>query len=41
LSVKAERSLLDWIPVNSRLCAVRLDGSVRVNSYITRLQSKE
>ncbi|VDP95496.1 unnamed protein product [Echinostoma caproni] len=41
MSVKAERSLLDWIPVNSRLCAVRLDGSVRVNSYITRLQSKE
>ncbi|VDP77393.1 unnamed protein product [Echinostoma caproni] len=32
LSDKAECSLLDWISVNSRLCAVRLDGSVWVNS---------
>ncbi|VDP86948.1 unnamed protein product [Echinostoma caproni] len=36
LSVKAERSLLDWVPVSSRLCAVRLDGSVRINSYRTK-----
>ncbi|VDP70342.1 unnamed protein product [Echinostoma caproni] len=33
LCAKAERSLLDWIPVSSRLCALRLNGSVRVNSY--------
>ena len=30
LSRKAESALLDWFPVNSRLCAVRLNGSVRV-----------
>lgn len=24
--------MLHWIPVNSRLCVVYLDGSVRVNS---------
>ncbi|VDP92957.1 unnamed protein product [Echinostoma caproni] len=35
LSDKAERSLLDCIPVSSRLCAVRLDVSVRINSYRT------
>ncbi|KAK4474221.1 hypothetical protein MN116_000067 [Schistosoma mekongi] len=29
LSMKAEQALLDWIPVDSRLCAVRLNGSVR------------
>ncbi|KER26023.1 hypothetical protein T265_06658 [Opisthorchis viverrini] len=29
LSKQAEASLLDWIPVNSRLCAVRLATSVR------------
>jgi exonuclease III len=32
LSPRAEAALLDWIPVNSRLCAVRLEGSCRVNS---------
>ncbi|CAM0512289.1 unnamed protein product [Fasciola hepatica] len=30
LTDKAEAALLDWIPVNSRLCAVRLQGSVGV-----------
>ena len=30
LSEKAEKSLCDWIPVNSRLCAVRLATSVKV-----------
>ncbi|CAH8648439.1 unnamed protein product [Schistosoma mattheei] len=29
LSMRAEQALLEWIPVNSRLCAVRLNGSVR------------
>ena len=29
LSPRAELALLDWIPVDSRLCAVRLNGSVR------------
>ncbi|KAH9583805.1 Craniofacial development protein 2 [Schistosoma haematobium] len=28
-SPRAEIDLLDWIPVDSRLCAVRLDGTVR------------
>jgi len=32
LSPRAERALLDWIPVNSRLCAVRLAGSIKVNA---------
>ncbi|CAH8440761.1 unnamed protein product, partial [Schistosoma bovis] len=27
--MRAEQALLEWIPVNSRLCAVRLNGSVR------------
>ena len=36
LSSRAESSLLDWIPVNSRLCAVRLNGSVRVNKQRNR-----
>lgn len=31
LNCASERALIDWIPVNSRLCAVRLNGSVRVN----------
>ena len=31
LSQKAESALLDWIPVNSRLCAARLNGSVKAN----------
>nr|CAH8876408.1 unnamed protein product [Trichobilharzia regenti] len=29
LSTRAEKTLLDWIPVDSRMCAVRLNGSVR------------
>ncbi|CAH8485715.1 unnamed protein product [Schistosoma margrebowiei] len=29
LSMRAEQALLEWIPINSRLCAVRLNGSVR------------
>ena len=32
LSPKAESALLDWIPVNSRLCAVRLSGSIKINA---------
>lgn len=32
LSIRAERVLLDWVPINSRLCRVRLGGFVRVNS---------
>ena len=32
LSSRAEAALLDWIPVNSRLCAVRLDCNFKVNS---------
>ena len=32
LSDRAEAALLDWIPVDSRLCAVRLRGSCKVNS---------
>ena len=31
LSQKAESVLLDWIPVISRLCAARLNSSVKVN----------
>nr|CAX83711.1 endonuclease-reverse transcriptase [Schistosoma japonicum] len=27
--MRAEQALLEWIPVNSRLCAVQLNGSVR------------
>ncbi|KAA3674174.1 uncharacterized protein DEA37_0003034 [Paragonimus westermani] len=30
LSSRAEQCLFDWIPVNSRLCAVRLNTSVKV-----------
>ncbi|VDP31554.1 unnamed protein product [Schistosoma margrebowiei] len=29
LSPRAELALLEWIPVDSRLCAVRLNGTVR------------
>ncbi|VDO87021.1 unnamed protein product [Schistosoma curassoni] len=29
LSMSTGQTLLEWIPVNSRLCAVRLNGSVR------------
>lgn len=32
LSMRAERELLYWVPVNCRLCAVRLDGSVCIKS---------
>ncbi|KER27324.1 hypothetical protein T265_05644 [Opisthorchis viverrini] len=32
LSPRAERALLDWIPVNSRLCAVRLSSSIKLNA---------
>ena len=28
-SKKAEENLVDWIPVNSRICAVRLRNSIR------------
>ncbi|CAH8490989.1 unnamed protein product [Schistosoma margrebowiei] len=30
LSPRAELTLLEWIPVDSRLCAVRLNGTVRI-----------
>ncbi|CAH8518466.1 unnamed protein product [Schistosoma haematobium] len=30
LSTRAEAALIDWIPVNSRLCAVRLESSIKV-----------
>jgi exonuclease III len=30
LSQRAEEALLEWIPINSRLCAVRLAGSCKV-----------
>ena len=33
LSPRAESALLDWIPVNSRLCAVRLNGITKVNAH--------
>ncbi|CAH8560679.1 unnamed protein product [Dicrocoelium dendriticum] len=33
LSGKAEAALLDWFPINSRLCAVRLRGSCRINRH--------
>ncbi|MGL5405228.1 MAG: endonuclease/exonuclease/phosphatase family protein, partial [Propionibacteriaceae bacterium] len=36
LSAKAEAAIADWIPVNSRLCAVRLESSVCVNRYRTK-----
>ena len=32
INPRAECALLDWIPVNSRLCAVRLAGSIKVNA---------
>lgn len=32
LGMRAERELLEWIPVNSLFCAVWLDGSVHVKS---------
>ncbi|CAH8585366.1 unnamed protein product [Schistosoma curassoni] len=30
LSARAEAGLIDWIPINSRLCAVRLESSIKV-----------
>ena len=36
LSPRAERSLLEWIPVNSRLCAMRLRVSIKVNANRSR-----
>ena len=35
LSPRAEAALLDWIPVDSRLCAVRLEGACKVNRRST------
>ena len=32
LSTKAASSLIDWIPISSRLCAVRLEGSIKLNT---------
>ncbi|KER31525.1 hypothetical protein T265_02290 [Opisthorchis viverrini] len=32
LSPRAERALLGWIPVNSRLCVVRLSSSIKLNA---------
>ncbi|VDP87380.1 unnamed protein product [Echinostoma caproni] len=34
--VSAKHSFIDWIPVSSRLCTVRLNSSVRVTSYRSR-----
>lgn len=31
LSGRAEQALLEWIPVNNRICAIRLNGSCRVS----------
>ena len=36
LSPRAESALLDWIPVDSRLCAVRLNGVTEVNAHRRR-----
>ncbi|CAH8570655.1 unnamed protein product [Schistosoma intercalatum] len=30
LSTRAEAALVDWIPINSRFCAVRLESSINV-----------
>ncbi|CAH8651686.1 unnamed protein product [Schistosoma intercalatum] len=30
LNARAEAALIDWIPINSRLCAVRLESSIKV-----------
>ena len=35
-SSRDEDALLDWIPVNSRLCAVRLNGVTKVNAHRRR-----
>ena len=32
LNSKAEGSLLEWIPINSRVCAVRLEGNTKANA---------
>ncbi|GAA57849.1 hypothetical protein CLF_113270, partial [Clonorchis sinensis] len=31
-SRRAERALLDWVPVNGRLCAVQLSSSIELNA---------
>jgi hypothetical protein len=36
LSERAEAALLDWIPIDSRLCAVRLEGSCKVSRQKNR-----
>ena len=36
LNNRAQAALLDWIPVSSRLCAVRLQGSIKVNKKNSR-----
>jgi hypothetical protein len=33
LSQRAETALLEWIPINSRLCAMRFTGSCKVNQH--------
>lgn len=38
LELGSECALLDWIPVNSRLFEVRLDGSVRVSRILLKLR---
>ncbi|CAH8661049.1 unnamed protein product [Schistosoma margrebowiei] len=32
LSARAEAALIDWIPINSQLCTVRLESSIKVRS---------
>ncbi|MES9976933.1 MAG: reverse transcriptase domain-containing protein [Candidatus Thiodiazotropha sp.] len=39
LSHRAESALIDWIPINSRLCAVRLEGSSRVSKLLNTKRS--
>ncbi|CAH8475742.1 unnamed protein product [Schistosoma intercalatum] len=34
LSARAEAALIDWIPINSRLCAVRLESSIKVRNDV-------
>ncbi|CAH8627016.1 unnamed protein product [Schistosoma rodhaini] len=34
LSARAEAALIDWIPINSRLCAVRLESSIKVRNGV-------
>ncbi|KAH9584754.1 hypothetical protein MS3_00006241 [Schistosoma haematobium] len=37
LSARAEAALVDWIPINSRLCAVRLESSIKVRNRREKL----